>query len=341
MHSLEVLFSVFGDTAFGDRLEKIAYNALPAPLSYDMWANQYDQQVNQVQCSFDMDVWTTNGPDANGFGLTHCSCCAMNFGQGWPKLAEHIWMRPADEEGLALFIYAPSSVGLVIHGAKISAGLITDYPFRNKARLEVSTDKPVKFPLSLRIPGWAKGATVVVENEQPQHAEPGKMFRIDREWKGTAALEITLPMEATAERRYNNALSIERGPLVYSLKVGEDWREIPEGTEGHNPDSRPPHSDWEVYATTPWNYALDTNEATVAKDVSFSEEPVGDCPFSPDGAPVVAKVKGKRLPQWEKNGGCTQELPVSPVESDEDIEELTLVPYGSTTLKITEFPTLR
>ncbi len=339
MHSLEILFSVFGDPAFGDRLEKIAYNALPAPLSYDMWANQYDQQVNQVQCSFDMDVWTTNGPDANGFGLTHCSCCATNFGQGWPRLVEHVWLRPTDEEGLALFVYAPSSVDLVIKGAKVNARLVTEYPFRNTARLEVTADRPVAFPLSIRIPGWAKGATVTVAGES-REAEPGKMFRVEREWKGKTELDITLPMTATASRRFNNALAIERGPLVYSLKVGEDWREIPEGAEGHNADSRPPHSDWEVYATTPWNYALGTDETTVAEDVTFAEEPVGDCPFSPAGAPVTATIKGRRLPDWKQDGGCTEELPQSPVTSDEPDETLTLVPYGCTTLKITEFPTI-
>jgi len=341
MHSLEILFSVFGDPAFGDRLEKIAFNALPAALSYDMWANQYDQQVNQIECSFDNDVWTTNGPDANGFGLTHCSCCATNFGQGWPRLAEHIWMRPAAEDGLAVFAYAPSSAEITIGGASVHARLVTEYPFRDTARLEIEADRPTTFPLLLRIPGWAKGATVAVDGEEPGSAEPSTMFRVEREWKGKIVVELEFPMAATAARRHRNALAIERGPLVYSLKVGEDWRQVPEGAEGHSPHARPPHADWEVYATTPWNYALDTDESTVADDVSFSEAPIGDCPFSPDGAPVVAKVKGRRLPGWKKDKGCTAELPASPAASDEPVEELTLVPYGCTTLKITEFPTLR
>ena len=167
------------------------------------------------------------------------------------------------------------------------------------------------------------------------------MFRIEREWQGKTVLQLDFPMTATAERRYRNSLSIERGPLVYSLKIGEDWRQVPEGAEGHSPHAQPPHADWEVYATTPWNYALDVDESTVAEEASFAERPVGDCPFSPDGAPVVAKAKGKRLPGWQKDKACTGEIPESPVASDEAVEELTLVPYGCTTLKITEFPTLK
>jgi len=67
--SLEVLLSTLGDPAFGDRLEKIIFNALPATFSPEMWAHQYDQQVNQVECSIKERSWNSNGPEANIFGL--------------------------------------------------------------------------------------------------------------------------------------------------------------------------------------------------------------------------------------------------------------------------------
>ena len=49
--SLEVLLGLLGDPALADRLEQVIFNALPAAFSPDMWAHQYDQQANQVQCS--------------------------------------------------------------------------------------------------------------------------------------------------------------------------------------------------------------------------------------------------------------------------------------------------
>jgi hypothetical protein len=102
LYSLEILLSVTGEAEFGDRLEKIAFNALPATFSPDMWSHQYDQQVNQVECSIKEDrLWTTNGPDSNIYGLEpNFGCCTANLSQGWPKFAAHLWMRSADD-GLA------------------------------------------------------------------------------------------------------------------------------------------------------------------------------------------------------------------------------------------------
>ncbi len=51
MFSLEQALAVRGGVELADRLERISYNALPATLSPDMWAHQYDQQANQVLCS--------------------------------------------------------------------------------------------------------------------------------------------------------------------------------------------------------------------------------------------------------------------------------------------------
>jgi hypothetical protein len=136
--------------------------------------------------------------------------------------------------------------------------------------------------------------------------------------------------------RYNGAVAIERGPLVYALKIDEDWRRVHQD----RPHRELPHADWEVHPTTAWNYALDVGESTLADDVRFHEHPIGDCPFSPEGAPVSATVKGKRVPQWEMENGSAADVPPGPVTSSELLENVALIPYGCTNLRITEFPVL-
>jgi len=149
--------------------------------------------------------------------------------------------------------------------------------------------------------------------------------------------KLIFPMKPRASRRYHNALAIERGPLVYSLKIGEKWNRVNEDKPHHEL----PHSDWEVYPTTPWNYALDLDEKTLEKEIKFIEHPIGNYPFSPEGAPISATIKGKRINTWILKNGSADEIPASPVIATGELEVLTLIPYGCTNLRVTEFPTLK
>ena len=137
-YSLETLLSLFGDLTFADRLEKVIFNALPATFSPDMWAHQYDQQVNQVECSIrEGRTWNTNGPESNLFGLEpNYGCCTANLSQGWPKFAASLWMRSPDG-GLAALAYAPSQVRLELGGAPVTVTLETGYPFRSELEFTV------------------------------------------------------------------------------------------------------------------------------------------------------------------------------------------------------------
>ncbi|MBN1874525.1 MAG: glycoside hydrolase family 127 protein [Anaerolineae bacterium] len=336
--SLEVLLSIFGDPAFGDRLERIIFNALPATFSPDMWAHQYDQQVNQVECSSrDGWPWNTNGVESNIFGVEpNYGCCTANLSQGWPKFVAHLWMRP-QSGGLAAMAYAPNTVSIEVDGVPVVVSLKTDYPFRESLHFTVTAEQPVTFPLLLRIPAWSPGAMVKVAGEQGQQTKAGKFHHVRREWEGTTEVLLTLPMSPTLWRGYNDAVAVERGPLVYALRMGEDWRRVHEDADYREL----PHADWEVYPTTSWNYALDVDTATLEEDVTFIEYPVGECPFSPEGAPITATVKGRRLLDWQQDHGSAADAPQSPVVSSEPLEELTLIPYGCTNLRITEFPVLK
>jgi len=312
----------------------VTFNALPATFSPDMWSHQYDQQVNQVECSIRDRNWNTNGPESNIFGLQpNYGCCTSDLSQGWPKFAAHLWMKTKDN-GLAAVALAPSVVTTKINGAEIKVRLRTEYPFRDRLYFTVTTEKPVNFPLHLRIPAWSEGASLIVAGKKLS-PQPGSFHKLLRQWTGKTELVLTLPMKVRASRRYNNALTIERGPLVYALQIGEKWKAVHVGRKYRDP----PHGDWEVHPTTAWNYALDVSEDTLTKDVRFSQRRVGDMPFSPQGAPVVASVKGVKVPQWKLVNGSADLTPKSPVSVEGPAEMLTLIPYGCTNLRIAEFPT--
>jgi hypothetical protein len=337
MYSLEQLVSILGEAALADRLERIAFNALPATFSPDMWAHQYDQQVNQVQCTINEEhLWTTNGPESNIYGLEpNFGCCTANMHQGWPKLAAHLWMRTPDQ-GLAAVAYAPSAVVAQVKGKPVTVTLETDYPFREQLSFVIDSKEPVRFPLWLRIPAWAEGAKVDVPGLVSSPLRPGSFAKIEREWRGSTRLTLELPMRPRVEQRYNDAVAIVRGPLVFSLLIGEEWQQVNQD----KPYRQPPHADWEVRPTTPWNYALRVDAANPEHSLSFEERPVGSPPFSPQGAGIVAKAKGRRLPNWKLQHGWAGETPPSPVHSEQPLEDVTLIPYGCSNIRITEFPQL-
>jgi hypothetical protein len=338
MYSLERALAITGDPALGDRLEKLAYNSLPGTLTDDMWAHQYNQEPNQVECSLHHKPWVSDGPESNLFGLEpNFGCCTANYHQGWPKFAASLFMRSGGQDsdandGIVAAAYAPCEVNTSLRGTSVHILEETEYPFRGNVLFTISPATPLEFPLQLRIPAWAAGATIKVNGQLVPQPQPGSFARIQRTWKSGDRVEIRFPMQPRVSSWFNDSVAIERGPLVFSYGIGESWVKLRE---------RGMTADWQVYPSTPWNYAVQLDLNDPATNISVAESEVSAVPFSRKPAPVQLQVKARKLPAWRAEDGVANSLPQSPVASSEAEEEITLVPYATAKLRITAFPVLK
>jgi Beta-L-arabinofuranosidase, GH127 middle domain/Beta-L-arabinofuranosidase, GH127 catalytic domain len=331
MFSLEHGIAILGEANLADRLEQIAYNALPGTITADAWAHQYDQQPNQILCSLAPRPWSTNGPESNLFGLDpNFGCCTANMHQGWPKFAASLWMSDG-KGGLAAVAYGPSRVSsLLAPDISVEIEEETDYPFTEEITLHLNPAPSSEFALHLRIPAWAQGAQVWVNHRPTGPCQAGTFVTITRRWKRGDRVDLRFPMRPRITRWDRNSIAVERGPLIFSLGLDEDWRKLsPRGMT----------ADWEVYPRSAWNYGVNVNEQTVAH-LKVQQTKTGGNPFAPNGVPVRIQVKGRRIPGWKTEENVAAEPPQSPVASVEPEETLALVPYAATKLRITAFPEL-
>ena len=335
MYSDESLLKITGDPEYADRCEEIAFNSLPASMTPDLRALRYLTAPNLVQCDAGDSHCFQNPWQMVSFDPWEYRCCQHNVGQGWPYFAEHLWLATPGE-GLAAVLYAPCEVtAKVADGVEITIIEETDYPFREEISFTLKCPQPAVFPLALRIPGWCQGAVVAINGEvQKIEARPGSFLVLDRTWADGDRVNLRLPMRITLSvwEKIGNSVSVNRGPLSYSLKIGENWSRYG-GT-----DRWPAY---EVFPTTPWNYGLLVDrERPESSFVMVAKATVPRQPFTPDNAPVELRARGKRIPNWRVVNNSAGKLQPSPVRSPEPTEEIVLIPMGCARLRISSFPTI-
>lgn len=337
MWSHELVLRITGNVLWADRCEDVALNSMPASCTPDHKALHYLTAPNQVQlCRRNKSPMIENRGDMFSYSpYEQYRCCQHNVAFGWPYYAEHLWLATPGN-GLAAAIYAASTVtAKVADGVEVTVKEVTAYPFDDTIEFTVDTPRDVTFPLALRIPGWCSDPRIRVNGERVSfESRPGTWAVVDRTWKKGDVLRLRLPMQIRTRvwTENRNAVSVDRGPLSYSLRIAEKWEEYDDGR---------PWACHEVFPTTPWNYGLIVDLNEPAKSFEFvargGELPAQ--PFTVEDAPVAIRAKAKRISEWEQEAnGLVGEIQESPVRSDEPVENVTLIPMGCARLRISAFP---
>lgn len=322
MYSCEQLFAHTGESKWMDRLEVLAFNALPAAVSDDMWTHQYDQMSNQMACiNFGgKSFFRTNSEDAHLFGLEpHFGCCTANFNQGWPKFALSAFACQDDTIVSALMI--PS----VLHTDAAEITLETDYPFENSAKYTIDARR--EFNFVIRIPSFAEDVTVNGEATEGQELA----FVIA---PGRSVIEIEFHASPRFVSRPNDLYAVRCGSLVFSLPVRYDKRMLE--YERNGVERRFPYCDYELIPTSHWGYGFCGGELAVERKAP------GAVPFSGEDPAVTVRTAAARIDWGYADGydSVCAKIPESTVPLAEP-EGVTLHPYGSAKLRMTELPIIK
>ena len=165
-----------------------------------------------------------------------------------------------------------------------------------------------------------------------REVKPGAFFTVNREWRSGDTIVMRLPMPVIVSHGYRGAVYVNRGPLLYSLAIGEKWKKLAD---------RGQTADWEVDSTTPWNFGLIVRQSEPQSSFVVTVRRMGQQPFSAEGTPVELRARGIQIKDWKLVDNSAGPLPKSPVKASGLAQDLVLIPYGAAKLRITEFPEIQ
>ena len=303
--SLETLITCPDGEHVADLLETLIYNGAQAAISPDALGVQSVQQANQVRISRE-PRFSGAGDDANLFtcedGDTLCALlCAL------PRFAMRQWLLSRDG-GLCAMGYAPCAIRYRLAETAVRLYISGDYPREGAVRIAVRLSTDAAFPIHLRIPAWAKGATAAVDGAV-YTAEPGKFLTLNRQWHDGDEILLTLPMAVERIDSYHQSVSVARGPLRFAYAPAYTEEKTEEG------------------------YALmDAKEGfgiALRQSASFEVVNTEDA--------ISLRTRAVTLPRWKMKGASCAQPPMALDETGEEIE-ITLVPYAKAPVRLSVLP---
>lgn len=358
------LLMTTGEAAYGDKIERAAFNAAPGAVTKDFRALQYFSSPNQVVADRTSHhstfmrghQWASYRPNPG------TECCPGEVNRVMPAYACRMWMRGARGEAVAA-LYGPSRHTFSPPDSSTPVTIVeeTAYPFSERIDFSIRTQTAQDFTLQLRIPEWCDTPSPEINGKkQKREMRKGTFFSIARTFSPNDRIVLRLPMTVRASCWGENGLAPERGPLVFALPVKEERHR-----DEKDPRQTPEFPAWNMYPASRWNYALDIDPADADKEAVVKFNETTAMPWTSENPPVEIWVPARKVSGWrlkkrktvyskssphgalEKHRGdftFTPPLPPAkglPQRLAKKRELIRLVPYGATCLRLTIFPTVR
>jgi hypothetical protein len=329
--SVGYLLMAGGDCTWADHIEKTIFNAGFGAITKDFKSHQYFSSPNQVVVTH--GICKKYNSDRLAYRPGHdVECCSGNVERFLPNFALRQWLLTPDG-GIVAALYGPSSFSTTISGTKVSIEENTDYPFSETIEFVVHVSQPVSFPLVLRVPGWTADPQLMINGKSFDGlTAPGSFTTVRRTYADGDTLTLHLPMPLKIHQWDHQTASIERGPLVYSLKIDEA------ATPVFGAKTSADFPAWDKRPASKWNYGLALAGADGTKNLQANVKSISGCPWDTGNSPVTISTPVREIANWDlAPGGGNPSFPVNPKFSDQT-QTAEFVPDGTTCLRLTVLP---
>ena len=317
MWTLGYFLQADGDVKMADRMERIAYNALPGSCTKDFRRHQYLSSVNQAVCGpFAQSAHFNYGESTwRQYRRAHFpQCCTGNINRSMPSFVRRMWMKAKADGAPVAMLYGPSEFAGEQDGVPYTIVEETNYPFEDEVRFTLRSEKPITVPLRCRIPGWCASP------------EAGRLVTRALETGKTLALALPVRLTLESDRNWH---WIRRGALTLSF--------VPPTTVTEEEPGDP----FTALRIQPkpgtWNYAFDLGEIKKAVAAAKVEFRTVKYPFETPAMSV--KLPVRRIREWQvlDEGRFMPDPPLCAHPTGERAE-LEFVPYATTLARITCLP---
>lgn len=192
-------------------------------------------------------------------------------------------------------MYGPSTLHTTAGADEAPVTLVqeTAYPFDERITNHVKLERPAFFGIKLRVPRWCESPTLSVNGTVLPVRSRENWLAVERRWSAGDVVLLHLPMTLRLARWEQGGVSIERGPIVFSLPVATRWER--DHADDRSSDAFPA---WNAYPAGPWNFALDVDEMDLLEQIEVEQRPPTDRWWTPHDAPIRLRVPVRPVAGW-------------------------------------------
>ena len=154
-----------------------------------------------------------------------CACCPPNVMRTLACLPGYFASTSAAE--VQLHLYDRCRVRARLEAGTVRLAVDTRYPWEGRISCTVEQCPERPWSLALRVPGWAAGARVAVNDGAPAAVAAGRYAAVERSWQpgDRVLLDLDLRAQFMEAHPYVDAArgcaAVTRGPLVYCAEQAD------------------------------------------------------------------------------------------------------------------------